>query len=210
MSVTLLLIGITAAASFYAWKNPEIYRKWIMNPFLVQKNNEYWRFLSSGFIHADTGHLIFNMFSLYFMGEYLEQIFESWFGFTGIIYFLILYLAGIIISEIPSYFKHKKDYNYNSLGASGGVASVIFSFIMIAPTQNIILYFLPVPAFIFGALYLIYSYMQGKKSSDNINHDAHFYGAVFGILFTVLINFNVIFSFADQIIHWEVFSVFSK
>lgn len=208
MSLTLLLICITAAASFYAWKTPEIYSKWIMNPFLIQKKGEYWRFLSSGFIHADTMHLFFNMFSLYFIGDYLEQIFQSWFGPQGSLYFVALYLAGIVVSEIPSYIKHRKDYNYNSLGASGGVASVIFSFILIAPTQNLLIYFIPVPAFIFGALYLVYSYMQGKKSGDNINHDAHFYGAVFGVLFTIMINYQVIFSFANQIIYWEVFSIF--
>lgn len=205
MSITLLLIIITAVTSFYAWKNQDIYRKWIMNPYLVKKNNEYHRFITSGFIHADASHLIFNMFSLFFMGEYLEQAFEMVFGPSGALVYVALYLLGIAVSEIPSYFKHIKDYNYNSLGASGGVASVIFSFIMMAPTQTLYLYFIPIPAFIFGGLYLVYSYFQGKKELDNINHDAHFYGAVFGVVYTVAVMPTVVFSFINEITHWAIF-----
>ena len=146
MSVTILLIIITAAASFYAWKTPEIYSKWILNPYSIKTKKEYFRFLTSGFIHADVGHLVFNMFSLYFIGQYLEGIFEIWFGTNGMLFYLALYLIGIIVSEIPSFIKHRNDYNYNSLGASGGVSSIIFSFILIAPTQTLVLYFIPIPA----------------------------------------------------------------
>src|SRR5690606_12416402 len=104
-------------------------------PYSIKSKKEYFRFLTSGFIHADVGHLVFNMFSLYFIGQYLERIFEIWFGTNGMLFYLALYLIGIIVSEIPSYIKHRNDYNYNSLGASGGVSSIIFSFILIAPTQ---------------------------------------------------------------------------
>jgi membrane associated rhomboid family serine protease len=205
MSITLLLIVLTAAASFYAWNNADIHRKWMMNPYLVRKNKEYYRFITSGFIHSDIAHLVFNMYALFALGQYLEQIFEAWYGITGLIIYLALYILGIIVSDIPTYLKYNKDYNYNSLGASGGVSSVIFSFIIIAPLEKLSLFFIPMPAFLFGALYLIYSYMQARRDADQINHDAHFYGAIFGIVFTVLIDYHVAVNFFDQIIHWRLF-----
>jgi membrane associated rhomboid family serine protease len=205
MSITLLLILVTAGTSFYAWNNADIYNKWIMNPYLVKKNKEYLRFLTSGFIHADIPHLVFNMISLFFAGQFLEQVFENAFGLIGAYIYLGLYLLGIIVSDIPTFLKNNRNYNYNSLGASGGVSAVLFSFIIIAPVAIIRVYFIPMPAFVFGILYLVYSYVQADKESDNINHDAHFYGAAFGILFTIIVMPEVIFSFLNQIVHWKVF-----
>ena len=203
MGVTLLLVIATAVISFYAFNNAEIMSKWIFNPYLVKKKSQYYRFVTSGFIHADIQHLVFNMFSLYFMGQYLEQFFEAWYGPLGILLFLGLYILAIIVSDIPTYLKHNNDYNYNGLGASGGVAAVIFSLILIAPTNKIYIYFIPMPSIVFGILYLVYSYYQGKRGGDNINHDAHFYGALFGVAYTIAIQPAVVVMFIDQLTHWN-------
>ncbi len=195
MSITLIIIIITVAASYYAWEKPDIMYKWIMNPYTVQRKNQYERFITSGFIHQDWGHLFFNMFALYQFGSGLEYVFNEIFGGNGIIFFVLLYISGIIISDIPTYLKNKNNVNYNSLGASGGVSSIIFATIMYFPLIKI--YF--IPGFIFAFLYLIYSSYQSKRGADNINHDAHLYGALYGVAFAIISNPGVIITFRDEI-----------
>lgn len=144
------------------------------------------------------------MLSFFFFGRFLEQFFENQFGAAGMFYYIGFYLLGIIASEIPSYLKHKNDYSYNSLGASGAIAAVLFAFIVIAPTESIyIFYILPIPAILFGAFYLYYSYSSAKKQISNINHDAHFYGAVFGIVSILIIEPALFDSFVYQLSHWK-------
>jgi membrane associated rhomboid family serine protease len=205
MSITIIIIAATVAASFYAWNNQDIYQKWMMNPYLVSNKGEYFRFLTSGFIHADQAHLFINMLSFYFFGRNLELFLSYNFGATGMWYYLGFYLLSIVVSEIPTFLKHRNDHRYNSLGASGAVAAVIFAYIIIGPTEYIYLFFiLKVPAFIFGFLYLFYSFTAAQKQSDRINHDAHFYGAAFGILFIILIEPELINNFFYQIKNWNI------
>ncbi len=200
MSITLIIILLTVAASYYAWEKPEIMYKWIMNPYTVQRKNQYERFITSGFIHNDWGHLIFNMLALYMFGSNVERAFEYLFHENGKYIYLVMYLSGIIVSEIPTYLKNKNNVNYNSLGASGGVSSVIFASILYYPLNNICLYYiLCLPGFIMGIIYLIYSSYQSKRGTDNVNHDAHLYGALYGIAFAIISNPNVIITFRDQI-----------
>ena len=135
MSLTVVLILITVGISWYSWQNPAIMEKLMLNPVKVYKYNEYYRFLTSGFVHADFGHLLFNMFSLYFFGEAMEYYLQEIFGSNGKVYFIILYLLGIILSDIPSYLKNRNNRDYNSLGASGGVSSLLFAFILLAPLR---------------------------------------------------------------------------
>ncbi|HEX8350061.1 MAG TPA: rhomboid family intramembrane serine protease, partial [Hymenobacter sp.] len=191
INATVLLILATAAISVYAWSNDSLRDAWILNPFLMQKRNEWYRFLTSGFLHANLTHLIFNMFAFYSFGMIIQALFENLYGAQdGILRFLLLYLGGIIVSDIPTYFRHRKDVDYRSLGASGGVAAVIFASILLHPVapkgQGIFIFPIPFPIqpFLFGFLYLGYSYYQGRRDNDNINHDAHFYGALYGILVT--------------------------
>lgn len=201
MSLTLIIIILTVIASFYAWNNPQVQHKWIFSPYLVHRNNEYHRFVTSGFIHADQMHLLFNMFTLYFFGELIEAVYQHYFGGLGLALFVLLYIAGIIISDIPTFIKHKGDPGYRALGASGGVAAVVFSSIMFFPLNKIYIFgLIGIEGFILGALYIIYSYFQGKKMADNINHDAHLYGAGFGILFSIIIDPSVIGRFVDQVL----------
>jgi len=207
MSFTVILILITVILSIYAWNNPNIQGKWLFNPYNIKKYHQYYRFISSGFIHSGTLHLFFNMLALYYFGLNVERVFNSLYGFSGELIFAAFYIFGIIISDLPTYFKFKELPHYNSLGASGGVSAIVFSSIMFFPLQKIYIMFIPIgiPGFILGTLYVIYSYYQGKKIGDNINHDAHLYGAVFGVLFTIIIEPQVLPSFLDQISSFSLF-----
>ena len=142
------------------------------------------------------------MFALFFFGQHVAY----YFGPLGNQLLVILYLLGIVISDIPTYLKYKDVPNYNSLGASGGVAAVLFSSIMFDPLNPVQIMFIPIdiPGFVLGTLYLIYSYYQGKRMADNINHDAHLYGALFGLVFTVSLRPGVVMSFIQQIRDWSL------
>ena len=157
---------------------------------------QYYRLLTSGFIHADFMHLIFNMLTLWFFGKVLEERYFMYFGkFT----FLIFYLAAITLSDLPSYIKHKNNSSYASLGASGGVSAILFAYIILAPWSTIYLFFLPVPAIVFGVVYLVYSQYMARKGGDNINHDAHFWGAVIGVAGVLILDNEAIPRFIQLI-----------
>jgi membrane associated rhomboid family serine protease len=192
----------------YAWNRQEKLYAWMLNPYAVIHRGQYYRILTSGFIHHDWVHLIFNMITLYFFGRNMEYVFIFLFGGgKGIFYYLVLYFLGMVVADVPSLLKHKDNPNYNSLGASGAVSAVLFASILFSPTNKIYLFFIPIgiPGFIFGALYLIYSYYQGKRMADNINHDAHLYGALFGIIFSVVIRPAVLPGFFEQILNYQLF-----
>jgi len=192
MTPLYFLLGLTVAISAYAWSNPQLMESWILDPYRMNREGGQWyRLLTSGFLHADWGHLIFNMITLYSFGGIALRYFGEAFGDTpGLLAFLALYLGGIILSDLPTYFRHRQDPGYRSLGASGGVSSVLFAGILFYPVapkdQGIYLFLIPIPIqpFLFGFLYLLYSQYMSRRKIDNINHDAHFYGALYGILLT--------------------------
>lgn len=205
MSITLALIIITIGISFYAWRQPAVLSGFIMNPYLVVKRGQYYRMLTSGFVHGSHMHLLFNVFSFYFFGSAVEVLFSYIFGSFGGVYFIVLYLLAIVFSDVPTLFKHQNNPAYNSLGASGGVAAVIFAFILFLPLEDICFYgVLCFPGFILGIAYLIYSYVQGKRSADRINHDAHLYGALFGVVYCAILYPPSLGAFLDQIKNWSV------
>lgn len=177
-----------------------------MNPYLVSTRGEYYRFLTSGFIHKDHMHLLMNMFSFYFFGRNIEMEFSYIFGGFGGTYFIILYVAAIVVSDLPTYFKNRHNPGYNSLGASGGVAAVIFASIILNPLNDIYIYFLHAPGFILGTLYLVFSFYMGRKSNDGINHDAHLYGALFGLLFCAVLHPSSLPEFVEQVSNWRYFN----
>ena len=206
MSITIIIIAITVIVSFYAWKKPHIMHKSMFNPYSVRSNNEYYRFVTSGFIHADQMHLLFNMFTFYFFGSIVETIFQHYFGTLGLVLFVGFYLLAIVLADLPTYLKNRHNPHYNALGASGGVSAIVFSSIMFFPLNEICLFaILCLPGFILGILYLLYSYFQGKKMGGNINHDAHFYGAVIGIVFSIVVDPSVVGRFFAQIMTFKIF-----
>ena len=203
---TLILIIITVITSVYAWNNPELQHKWMFNPYTVHHGKQYYRFLTSGFIHSNTMHLLFNMMALFFFGRVLERIYTDLYGALGVVFYMVTYLAGIVVANLRTYFKYKDSSYYNSLGASGGVASILFASILYRPTSSICLYFaICIPAFILGAVYLIYSYYSTKRSGDNINHDAHLFGSLFGIVFTVILRPAVVIEFFERIKNFNLY-----
>ncbi|WP_245328398.1 rhomboid family intramembrane serine protease [Hymenobacter aquaticus] len=193
LNAPFVLLILTAGISIYAWSNQELMESWILNPLRMRRNGEWYRLLTSGFLHADWMHLIFNMIAFYSFGQVVQDTLVMNSGTTvGLLQFLAIYLGGIIVSDLPTYFRHRSDPDYRSLGASGGVAAVLFASILFNPVggegQGIIIFPIPFPIkpFIFGFLYLGYSYYMGRRRGDNINHDAHFYGALYGIILTLM------------------------
>jgi len=197
-TITIAIIILTAVISFTAFNNEKITNDLIFWPPMIKEKNQYYRFITSGFIHADIAHLAFNMITLYFFGRAMELFFVAKIGKVG---FLLFYIAGIIVSEIPSYIRHRNNYNYRSLGASGAVSAVLFSFILLAPWQTLYVFFLPVPAIIFAALYIGYSIYMDRKGGDHVNHSAHLWGAVWGIAFTIIMEPSVVSHFLEQLMN---------
>ncbi len=189
-SVLYLIIAATVLISAAAFQNQEFLSKSLFYPYRVKHNNELYRMVSHMFIHADWSHLIFNMFSLYFLGQILVYSFYNAFGEVGgMIHFSILYFIGGIFASLFPYMRNHDNPNYTSLGASGAVSAIVFAAILWNPTMKLALLFLPIPipAYIFGPLYLAFEYFALRKGKGNIAHDAHIGGALFGILYVILI-----------------------
>jgi membrane associated rhomboid family serine protease len=206
MIVTYVIIGITSIVSWYAYTRPELMRRFIFNPYQVNTNKERYRFLSSALLHGSFMHLLFNMISLYFFGVQVERFFGFIFGSWGTLYFIALYVLSVIVSDIPTYFRQRHNPAYNSLGASGGVSAIVFAFILFLPTQNICLYyFLCMPGFLLGAGFLVYSYINSRRAHSVINHEAHLYGALFGLVYCIVLYPQSVPAFFAQLSEWKLF-----
>jgi len=206
ISITLIIIIINVVVSFMAFNNATLFQKSLMNPFMIFKKNEYWRFITSGFIHGSYVHLGFNMFTFYFFGQVVERVFGQVIGPGSILLFIFFYLSALIISDLPVAWKRRDQINYNSLGASGAVAAMVFASIIYFPMNEIYIFgIIGIKGFILGIIYIIYSYTQGKKMSDNINHEAHLYGAIYGVLFAIIIHPHAVKGFIEQISHYSLF-----
>ncbi|MBK0383755.1 rhomboid family intramembrane serine protease [Pedobacter sp. SD-b] len=178
--VSSLIFVFTIVTSIYAFYNPETYGKFMLHPYSVARGKNVYQLITSGMVHKDWSHLIFNMLSYYFFAFNLEQTIGHW-------QFALLYILSLILCDLPSIYKHKDNFHYHSLGASGAVCAVVFSFIMFSPLTTLIIFPIPfpIPAVIYGVLFLIYTSYAGRKSNDGINHDAHFYGALAGVFITL-------------------------
>jgi membrane associated rhomboid family serine protease len=197
MPVTLIIIAITSVISFIGFSNPRVIDRLILWPPAVSRDKEYWRLASCGFIHADFAHLLFNMFTLYFFGGFMEQFLTPRIGEVG---FALFYVGGVVVSVLPSYLQHRNDSQYRSLGASGAVSAVLFAFILLQPWATIYVFVVPVPAIIFGVLYLAYTIYMDRQRANRINHSAHLWGAVYGVVFTLLIEPHVAGLFFQQLL----------
>ncbi|MBX7109250.1 MAG: rhomboid family intramembrane serine protease [Chitinophagales bacterium] len=201
--ITLVLIIITVAVSIAAFQSEDLRNRLLMNPYVVKHDRQWYRFISSGFIHANWTHLLFNIIVFYSFSSIVKYYYDAHFGMRATWYFLILYLGGMIISDLPTYIRHQNHPWYNSLGASGAVSAVLFAFIFFDPLGTIYFYFLPMPGIVMGILYLGYSWYMAKQGGDNINHDAHFYGAVFGIVYTFLLKPSLGLDFFHKLLQFS-------
>jgi membrane associated rhomboid family serine protease len=192
--VASFIFVITILTSIMAFSNDNLYGNMVLHPYSVYRKQRVYTVLTSGLIHNDWMHLFFNMLSYYFFAFQLEAVLGHW-------QFGLLYIVSLILSDLPTVYKHKNDDWYHSLGASGAVSAVIFSAILFSPLAKMMIMPIPIgiPAVLFGVLYLIYCNYASKYSRDNINHDAHMFGALSGLLITIVLNPHIVNSFLMQI-----------
>lgn len=196
LNITMGIIAVTVVISFLCFSNQALRQKLIFWPPAI-KQNQFHRFITHGFIHADGNHLLFNMITLYFFGVYVERLYEKLVGGFG---FVLFYLSAIIVAMIPTYLAQKNNQNYYSLGASGAVSAVLFTFILVKPWSKLYLFFaIPIPAIIFAMAYTAYSIWAERRNKDNINHSAHLWGAAYGVVVTALLEPKLISHFIQQL-----------
>ncbi len=196
--VTILIIVATCVVSWMAFNNQRLADRLILWPPAIDRSKQYDRLITHGFIHADFGHLLFNMLTLFFFGRAVEEVFVQRIGMIG---YLVFYLAAIVVAILPTYTRHRHDSQYRSLGASGAVSAVLFSYILMSPWSGIYLFFIPIPipAIVYAVLYVGYSIWMDRRGGDNINHSAHLWGAGFGVMFTLIMNPAVLSHFLLQL-----------
>lgn len=202
LTVTNCIVGINVILSILAFQNRDFLSKMLFNPYQVVHRKEYYRVLSHAFIHGGIIHLFFNMYVLYSFGNLIERIFTNekifhrlfpdtafWGSSKGYLFYILLYLGGLLFAVLPAIRKHKDNPSYNSLGASGAVSAVVMAFIILLPTTNLRLFFIPIdiPAFILGGAYLAYEYYMSKRGQTGIAHDAHFWGAIYGLVLLLVL-----------------------
>ncbi len=198
--ITFIIIGVTVLVSYLSFQNRTMWSALLFDPYLIKEKQEHWRFVTHGFIHADFQHLLFNMLTLYFFGRNIERVFMSLFGNEWV--YPIFYLSALVVASAPDFWKHRNNYHYRSLGASGAVAAVLFTTILFDPWQVLMLNFIiPVPAILFAVGYIWYSNYMNKKGNDNIGHNAHMYGALYGFLFPLVLKPSILPYFLNQLLH---------
>lgn len=202
MSITLVIIILTALVSVQGFSNPGIVERLKHHPYSEVRNGEWFRLLTSGFVHGGWVHLLINMFVLYSFGSLIENVFLGIWGSTlGRILYLVMYLLAIIAGDLPSLLRHKNNPAYASIGASGAVSAVVFIFILLYPWEMLYLYgIIPIPAIIGGIAFLIYSSWASRNRNDRVDHMAHFYGAIFGIVFMIAVKPSVLEHFFVSVI----------
>jgi membrane associated rhomboid family serine protease len=214
--ITIVFVLVTALVSWQAFSKTELFERWLFSPYLVKHNKEYQRVFTHALIHANWPHLLFNMIAFYSFGRNLEIVFRNegvfrsifpgsihyWGATAGILIFVVLYVGGIAFATIPAFRKHGNDSNYRAVGASGGVSAVMMASAVLFPTSEIYFFMaLPMPAFVWAIVFLFLEDYLSKRGGTNIAHDAHIWGAIFGVAFVALINPKFIPLFFDQVAH---------
>lgn len=194
---------MTSLISIYALYNQELFGRLKFNAYAIRHQGQGWRFLSYGLIHADWVHLFINMFVLYSFGKAVIEAYRYYFDLKGYLFYLLLYIGGIGFSVLFDYGKHKDDPHYNAVGASGAVSAVLFASILVFPTGSVYLFPIPfpLPSVVFGVIYLVYSAIMARRGTGNIGHNAHFWGAIFGLVFTIALKPILAVSFWQQIMN---------
>ena len=197
--VTIALIAITCVVSWMAFDKRLLADRLVLWPPALERRHEYWRLVSYGFVHADIGHLAFNMITLFFFGGLIEMKMQQVTG--SFLTYPLFYLVALAVSILPSYLKNQKNPNYLSLGASGAVSAVLFAFILLKPWNLILVMFIPAPAILYAVFYVGYSIWMDKKGGDNVNHSAHLAGAAFGVMFMLFMEPQVLNTFLEELMH---------
>lgn len=200
--ITLAVIIVTSLVSLMCFYGPLDWNALKFSAYEVWHKKKWWKMISHGFVHGGWGHLFFNMLTLYFFGRVVEQYFSAiWGAPTGGILYGVLYLTAIAVSSLWDLFKYRNDWNYSAVGASGAVSAILFASILFEPRMGIYIYLIPipVPGFIFAPMYLLYCWYMARRNADNIGHTAHFWGAVYGLLFPLLLRPDIFRHFIAQL-----------
>lgn len=202
MSITLIIVIATVIISYIGINDRDFKYKFTFSPYSVKHHGRWWLIFSHGLVHADYTHLGFNMFTLYAMGSGVEEILGGLYGPKGMLYYLLLYLGGLVFATIPAFRKHADDPGYLSLGASGAVSAIVFAFIMFMPFAPLQLMFIPIgiPGIIVGIGFVIYESYANRHLRTNIAHDAHLAGAAFGVVFLLILDHRIGVHFLNQIL----------
>jgi membrane associated rhomboid family serine protease len=202
--MTLIIVIITTVISISAFSNRALFERLQFNPYQTYHRRQWYRIITHGFLHANWPHLIINMLVLFSFGGVIEGAFRAmsyhtWMKYP-VLWYVIFYLMSLVISSLTTLRKHKDDVWYNSVGASGAVSAVLFCSIFFDPNMTLLFMMaIPIKAYIFGPLYLLYSVYSARQANDNINHDAHLLGAIFGFIFPLIIDFRLIYGFFDKL-----------
>ena len=206
--VTYAIIAVTVVVSYFCFQNRALFERLKHSPYAEHRGGELYRLLTSGFLHASWLHLGINMFVFYSFGRYAEAELSGYgffntfsFGPTfGPLVFLVLYLATIVIANLGTYYSRADDPGYGAIGASGAVSGATFCFVMFLPWESIYLYgILPIPSIVAGVLFLLYSQYADKRGGDNVDHSAHFYGALAMPALLLALRPGLIAHFAGQL-----------
>jgi membrane associated rhomboid family serine protease len=198
MNISFYILIANIIVSVSCFQNRDLFFKLDFQPYLIDKKKQWYRFISHAFVHADGFHLIVNMYVLYHFGKLVEHQYAQLFGAMWVEHFILLYLGGMLFSAIPGYARNRANYNYHGVGASGAVSALVFAFILIEPLKSLTLVFLPffgLPAWIFGLLYLVYEIYMDRNKKSPIAHSAHYFGAIFGVLYTAAMKPELILRF---------------
>ena len=196
-----MIMAIIGLVTYIAWQKPALHSKLMLNPYSVVQNKQYYRLLTSGFVHNNSMHLFLNLLTLYFFGQAIEQIFGLAFRGAGVLLYIVFFITAIVVANIPTTLKYREQPHYNSLGASGGVSALVLAFVLFDPIRDLCLYgILCLPGYILGGLFIVYSVVMSKRNVDNINHDAHLFGAIYGVAFTLLIRPQTLRTFLEALL----------
>ena len=203
--ITLVIVIVNVLFSVAAFRNRTLFERFDLSPYQVVRSRQYYRVFTHAFLHTDYVHLGINMLVLYSFGTGIEQIFKSLevqgIIFSGPFFYLVLYVVAIAGSSVSTVFRYRNNPDYRAVGASGAVSAVVFTYIFFAPLQKIYFYLvLPIPGIVFGVLYLVYSSYMGRRNRDNINHAAHFWGAVVGFIFPILLEPGLFSTFVENLL----------
>ena len=194
----LIIVTVTCLVSILGFNNARLVQQLILWPPALSRERQYYRLVTYGFLHANPTHLLFNMLTLYSFGNGMDALYTHYLGPFG---FALFYAGGLVASILPTYLRNRDNPGYRSLGASGAVSAVMFASILLQPWAMLLVFLIPVPAIVFAVAYVAYTFYMERRGTDNINHSAHLWGALYGLLFTIIMEPRVVSFFLRNLLH---------